>query len=1173
MVRTAEQLRERTGSSIFVGRERELEMLRVSLEEALTGRGQLALLVGEPGIGKTRTAYELAAYARLRGAQVLIGHCYEGEGAPPFWPWVQLIRSYVRECEPQTLIAELGAGAAAIAQVISEVKTQLPGLPTPPVLEPEQARFRFFDSVTTFFKNATKGRCLVLIVDDLHWADLPSLLLLRFLARELWESRLLIIGTYRDEVDRLHPLVETLADLARVQGSQRIPLGGLAERDIARFIELSAGLVPPAGLIAAVYKGTEGNPFFVSEVVRLLVSDGRLQPSEQRSTWTVTLPQSVRDVIRRRLRILSEEGNRILRFASVIGRDFNLEVLAGMSDASRDQLVEILEEAITARIITEGSQSGRYSFSHVLIREALYEELSAPRRIRLHLRAGEVIESLYRAHLDPYVAELAYHFHEAVSAGCARKAITYAVSAGEQATTLLAYEEAVSHYQSAVHVFVQEKPGDETLHCQLLLALGEAQLRAGDTVQARSSFLEAAAIAKQLHASVLLARAALGFEWVGVRAGIVDQQLVHLLEDALRALGENDSALRARVMARLARELYFSAASAERRDTLSQQAVAVARRVADSDALMAALQSRHLVLSREDVEGRLAIATEMIQLAEQADKKGWTLQGHEWRLTDLLELGDIQAVDMEIQIFAHLAEGLRQPVYLYFLTVFRVMRALLDGRLDEGESLTQQALAIGQRVDSHTAAQYFGVQIFRLRREQGRLSELEDIVKGLVAQYPAVPAWRCGLASLYRELEREAEARLEFEILAVSDFADLPRDNTWLTGVTLLAEVCAFLGDARRGATLYQLLLPYAGRNVVIGQAAACDGSISRQLGLLAATLARWEEAVQHFEDALKRHVQMRARPLAARTCYEYASMLLSRGQRGDRERGLELLDQALLTARALGMRGLQEKIQATKAGSRLPVHADLEAGGPRDRFPPTLSISTVRREVARASAGNAQLHAREPLPAQAQPAGPNVFRLQGEYWTLAYQGTVCRLKDAKGFHYLAFLLRHPGKEFHAIELSAVLDKSQTPVSAPLESTFSDEQLSEHRLRVGDLGDAGTLLDPQAKSAYRRHLAELRNELAEAQRFHDSARAAKAQAEIDFLTEELAAAVGLGGRDRPSLSASERARLNVTKAIKAALRKIHKNHFPLGQHLAPSVRTGIFCSYSPDLTHPVSWTL
>jgi hypothetical protein len=356
---------DRLAGGVFVGREKEMDELRAGLEDALSGRGRLLMLVGEPGIGKTRTSEEFATYAGLRNAQVLWGRCYEGEGAPAYWPWVQVVRSYVHDRDPKELMSEMGPGAADIAQVVSEVRERLPGLPEPPALEPEQARFRLFDSITTFLKNASKGQPIVLVLDDLHWADKPSLLLLQFLARELRGARLMVLATYRDvELRRQHPLSQTLGELSREGLSQRILLRGLTERDVARFIEITSGISPPQALVDAVYRETEGNPFFVNEIVRLLVADGRLERPEEVKSWSVTIPQGVREVVGRRLDHLSEECNGVLTVASVIGREFGLDALERVSDVTNDRLLEVLEEAVAARVVAEAPRAvGHYSFT------------------------------------------------------------------------------------------------------------------------------------------------------------------------------------------------------------------------------------------------------------------------------------------------------------------------------------------------------------------------------------------------------------------------------------------------------------------------------------------------------------------------------------------------------------------------------------------------------------------------------------------------------------------------------------------------------------------------------------------------------------------------------------------------------------------------------------------
>ncbi|HVN87985.1 MAG TPA: protein kinase [Candidatus Binatia bacterium] len=907
---------DRLASGVFVGRDSEERELRTALHDALSGRGRLIMLAGEPGIGKTRIAEELATYARLRNAQTLWGRCYEGDGAPAFWPWMQIVRAYVHERDSASLMSALGSGAADIAQMVSEVRERLPGLPMPPVLEPEQARFRLFTSVASFLHNAANGQALVLILDDLHWADKPSLLLLHFLARDLAQTRLLIVGTYRDvELRRHHPLSQTLAELAREQLCSRVHLSGLGERDVARFIEMTAGMHPPDSLVSAVYRETEGNPFFVTEVVRLLVADDRLERPHDVKAWSVIIPQGVRDVIGRRLDHLSEASNRALAVAAVIGRDFDLEVLERLSDLPEEQLVSALEEAVAARVVTETAPE-RYGFAHALIRETLYEELTLTRRARLHRQIGTVLEEFHGGRRDSHLPELAYHFFQAARAGGADKAVSYAARAAERALTLLAYEEGARFYQMALQALdLNEAPSIEG-RADLLLALADAQWKAGEIAASKQTLLQAAELARSAHLPQALARAALGFGAglggaMGVAFGVRDEAVVALLEQALLELGSEDSALRARVLASLAIALYWSN-EAQRRDALSRDAVEMARRLGDSAALAQALHGRHFALwGPQNVAERLAVATEIIGLAQVAGEQETELRGRLYRIGDLLELGHIDAATIERETFIQRAELLRQPYYLWWAAIQRFTQPMLQGRFEEADQLAQAALAIGQRAEDPNALQIFGSQMFPLRWAQGRLAEIEAFVNGFAEQYAGIPGWRCALALMYAELGRDADARAELDRLAVNDFGEIPRDITWAVAMTLLAQVCALLGDMPRAAILYAQLLPCAG-HVVMHPASVCIGSVDLPLAVLAATQQQWESAERHFEVAMRMNTALGARPFVALTQYAWAAMRILRGDVNDSGQ-VALLNEALVSAHALGMKSLVERALTLK--------------------------------------------------------------------------------------------------------------------------------------------------------------------------------------------------------------------------------------------------------------------
>src|SRR5918996_636090 len=398
-------------SSSFVGRHREIDELKSALEDVQSGQGRVVMLVGEPGIGKTRTAQELAAYAETRGARVLWGWCYEEDGAPPFWPWVQPIRAYLQQRDAEQLRSEMGLGAADIAEVVSEVRGKLPGLEPPPALPPAQARFRLFDSIATFWKKAAQNQPLQLVLDDLHWADKPSLLLLQFLARQLTESHLLVVGCYRDlELSRQHPLSEALAQLSHLPVFQRELLLGMSQEDSCQFIELTARMRPSPQLVETIYARTEGNPFFLKEMTRLLSERGELGATGIGGPEGIRIPQGVREVIGQRLNRLSESCHQVLTIASVIGREFEFRLLSmGSSGVSEEQLLAVMDEALAAHLIEElpGRAEG-YQFCHALIQETLASELSAARRVRLHARIAQALEELYGLEAEAHAAELAY---------------------------------------------------------------------------------------------------------------------------------------------------------------------------------------------------------------------------------------------------------------------------------------------------------------------------------------------------------------------------------------------------------------------------------------------------------------------------------------------------------------------------------------------------------------------------------------------------------------------------------------------------------------------------------------------------------------------------------------------------------------------------------------------
>ncbi|HEY5638420.1 MAG TPA: protein kinase, partial [Dehalococcoidia bacterium] len=707
----------------FVGRRQEMDELKAALEDTLSGRARLMMIVGEPGIGKSRLAQEFTVYASLRGAQVLSGRCYEGDVAVPYLPFVEAFREYVRTRNDPELLKELGEGAPEVAKLVSEIRQRFPDIPEAPPLEGDAERLRLFESVTGFVCNASAASPLVLFLDDIHWADKPSLLLLQYLARGTGGHRVLLVGAYRDvELDRAHPLSEVVAGLRRERLYERVLLRGLPPEDVRAMVTAIGQQSASAeqGEVAeefanAIYGETEGNPFFVEEVLKHLVDEGKLYREGGRwaavSEITRDIPEGIREAIGRRLSHLSEDCNRMLTLASTMTGGFSWELLLAVSEEEEDRLLDLLDEALRALVIRErkNGTAGTYEFTHALIRQTLYGELNTPRRVRLHRQIGEAMERAYGANLEPHLAELAHHFFQAAPGGDVDKAINYAVRAAERALSQTAYEEAASLYDVALQAMELKDEQEEERRCEFLLAMGEAQNRAGDRDNAKETFLRAADIARSLKDSESLARAALGFAgWFG-KWGVVDERVIGLLEEALTALSEEDSALRALLLSRQAVELW-SAGSSTRAEAPSRQSVEMARRVGDPKALADALNNWHIVFSGpQHIEDRLAGASEIVQLAEEAGTNEMAFMGfmgHYHRMFALMEMGDKLAGCAAREATERVAAELRQPGLLGYASVYRATVPLLEGRFEEAERLNRETLSWVQRAQEPLVDQF-----------------------------------------------------------------------------------------------------------------------------------------------------------------------------------------------------------------------------------------------------------------------------------------------------------------------------------------------------------------------------------------------------------------------------------------------------------------------------------
>jgi DNA-binding SARP family transcriptional activator len=904
---------ERRPGSVFVGRERELAVLLSALDDAVSGRGRLVLIGGEPGIGKSRLAEELASQAGDSRAEVLWGRCWEAGGAPPYWPWVQALRSAVRGCSPEQLRAELGSGAAEIAEVVPELRQRLPDLGAlPPVADPQQARFRLFDSIAGLLRNASVRRSLVLILEDLNWADDGSLLLLEFVARELADAHVLLIGTYRDiDLSRRHPLAKTLGELARERLFERVLLGGLSHEDVERFIDATCAFVPDQALVRALHTQTEGNPFFLGEVVRLLAEEGALTPEALGTPerWSARIPEGVREVIGRRLERLSGPCNDTLTVASVIGREFALDQLTRlMDDLSEHRLLEVLEEALAAHVIEELPGPGRYQFTHALIQGTLANELSLAMRARLHARIAEALEQLYGAQIETHAAELAHHFAEAQAILGPDKVARYSALAGEAALTAHAPEQALAHFQLALAAKGDQTIDDET--AELFFGLGRAQLAtlAPHELEPAVTSLRRAFEHYAEAGDVGRAVAVVAYP-LPLSLGMAQTKMPELIARGL-TLVPRDSLEEGRLLVWHGWFSVFTDADYEAAQRAFQRVLSIAERNDDAALLRKMLANAAFVdafhLRLQDCLTKGLRATELAQHAGDTHTEMAARRAAAWALAATGERE--QARFHTAAALAH-AEKLHESWWLTSTTFSHELLCLYEGNWRGAREMSELGLAAEPQDPRHLALRA------ALEYELGDhdagaeyIARLQQVTES--APPPGPIADHVFLATVIPLIGRIANAdeRLDAAEAAAERVVSLPRvaPVMAMNATSGLALIAVQKSDANAAKELYGALEAQRGTaNFFIPL------TIDRLLGLLAATFGQIDAGLAHLADGLAFCDRAGYRPEYAWTASDYADVLLQRAGAGDYARAIALQDEAVGIARELGMRPLIERVLA----------------------------------------------------------------------------------------------------------------------------------------------------------------------------------------------------------------------------------------------------------------------
>ncbi len=895
----------RTGP--FIGRAEELDRIDAEIQRALDGETRALLLIGEPGIGKTRLAVEAAARAEERGFVVHAGRCDE-ETPPVFWPWVQVVRAALAGLPTDEARDLLGAGGPEIARIVPAAR-QLVAPAAARAVDAEAARLRLFDSMTSFlFRLATRVPAVVLL-DDLQWADSSTVLLLRNVLAEVPRAPLLVLATARtSEPDAKHAAAELIASADRFPGLLPLHVDGLALDEAEALLDARSERGLADGVASDLYELTHGNPFFLEETLHHLMSSTASSdaPDEIRAATLaeVGISHEVREAVHHRIGRASDDAREVLTAAAVLGTEFRAGLLESVCTRPPATVLDALEEATDRGLVEEsGSGVDQYRFSHALVREALLADAGPLTRATLHERAGLALERLAPGDGER-LPELAHHFFEATPLGKPERAVDYVARAGRQADAHLAFDDAVACFARALEAEAAIDPPDPLRRGDLLAELGSVSAKTGRGDATRRAYREAARLALEARSPELLARAAIG---LALRWTQADEKIVSMHEQALAELPSGAPVdLRARIRSSLGSSLALVPGTRPRREELLDEALMMARDSGNRRLLCEVLEDGCYALCHDDaLETRTAMSSELQDLGSVDDDLEMNSTAMAWCITNHLQAGDLAAVDRWHRALLGLQDVSRWPVLRFMGAFVSASRALLAGRLVEAEQHALEALEVGTPLNAMTAQLIFSSQIFRIRAEEGRAAEMAETIEAFLGGEVSVWSWQ--LASFYEWTNQPDRARETFEQVAANQFACLPLDlsyNARLPALFAASEVCGYLEDRDRAEFLHAELAPYADHWAVQGLASACAGQIRLPLGILCRVLERWEECFAHLDRALAAHDVDAARVPAISTRIEYARARRARGGEGDRSEAERLLNEAETLARERGLTG-----------------------------------------------------------------------------------------------------------------------------------------------------------------------------------------------------------------------------------------------------------------------------
>jgi tetratricopeptide (TPR) repeat protein len=888
----------------FVGREKEVDQLLTAWRAVdVAGERRVMLLSGEPGIGKTTLAARLAQEVHDGGALVLYGRNDEDLGIP-YQPWVEALTQLVAQTPDALLDEHVAEHGGQLARLVPEIGRRTTA-ETTSVRDAESERLVLFGCVIDLLARVSSERPVLLVLDDLHWADLPSVQLLRHVLMAGVPLRVAVLGTFRDsEVGADHPLAELLAKLHREPGVDRILLRGLTDVDVLELLGRLGGHDVAAEGIAvrdAVLAETGGNPFFVGEILRHLTETGTIHWDEL-GQWTGSfdlraagLPVSVKEVVSRRLAGLGAEMQRVLALAAVIGRDFDVPLLAVVTKTDDDTVIDLCDAAVAAAVLQTTDDVDRYTFSHALIEHTLYDELSPARRARAHRAVAEALELGEGIHPGARVGELAHHWSLAQPADDT-KAMRYAQLAGDRALEQLAPDEALRWYSQALDLVERTAHADRRQHTEILIGLGEAQRQSG-LAEHRETLLRGAWEADGIDATDLFVRAALANSrgWESV-VGDVDRERIAVIDRALTRLDGRDSAARARLLALATVERLYDA-DLDDRIEMGREAVATARRSGDDSALIFVL---HVVCQAtrapHTLEQRVAWVEEACDLAERAGNRWTQLTARAERMLTAMERGDLTTLRAEIAFARMVYETHPDPQSLWANTFQDVWCAILSGDLALAERLNDTALELGTASGQPDAMTIYSGQFTNIRYLQGRLDELIPLIEQAIVDAPGLPVYRAVLAMA---CGRSGQVERTTELLdeAVATGLAMPVDNAWTTAYAAWAEAAVQVAHRAAAQIVRDELAPF--HDHVVTTHVTFQPAVAHYLGRLDHLLGRFDEANAWFTEAMALHERLESPVLIAHTRAAWAAMLADRGTSDDNARAVEMAEQAEAAAAA----------------------------------------------------------------------------------------------------------------------------------------------------------------------------------------------------------------------------------------------------------------------------------